>query len=391
MTTVQLTDEQLVLAQVQPTPEQTAAAWTVLPGRVLDLNWAEIALLAIQHRVEGIVEEALRLSGCADQVSASVLSTLRRRADLADARYVACYDALVALHRQAPDVVANLVFFKGATLIGLYNAPHHRMLGDFDFIVPEDSYGELRAAFDRLGFWEKPGRNGPTFFGQAANPQIGCEYVVFDVHLQAPAKYNRTEASLDGLWLSSTEPYVLGEIECRRLDKELEMLELLAHMSEHAGSWIHACLDDDVRLIRLLDVELLCASGGVSGARVGELARRFGLHGEVALGLGLVAAVRGDLPAPLAELREHADAAADLVDAVALPDGRIETWITPARQRVFLTNRAACALRMMPADRRHRDDWFDWREGLIEGQEDVAAIARQVRDRLHTSANAGQP
>jgi len=37
---------------------------------------------------------------------------------------------------------------------------------------------------------------------------------------------------------------------------------------------------------------------------------------------------------------------------------------------------------MMPADSRRRDDWFDWRKGLVRGQEDVAGIAAEAARRL---------
>ena len=392
MNALRLTDEQLVIAEIQPRPGDTASRWTVLPHRVLELDWAEIALLAVQHRVEGILEEALKIHGCADQVSPSVLSLLRRRADLAEARYIGCYDALVELNRIASAVVAELVFFKGATLTPLYDAPHHRMVGDFDFIVPSGLYPDLRAALGRLGFWEKPGRNGPTFFGEVRNPKSGGEYVAFDVHLDAPPKYNRTDASIQRVWQNATEPHMIGEVACRRLERDLELLELLIHASEHAARWIHICLkavnerlwviEDDIRLIRLLDVELLCAGGGVKADRVTELSSQLCLEGELALGLAQLAAVRGGLPAPLGELRHLADAAAELVDAVALPDGRIVTWAAPIRQRAFTTDRASRALLMMPPDRRHRDDWFDWRQGLTNGKEDVAEIARRLQEAL---------
>jgi hypothetical protein len=384
-----LTDEQLVISQIQPTPEQTADAWEVLPVSALTLNWAEVALLATQHRVEGILESTLRLVGCADQVSTSVLSGLRRRADLADARYQACYQALMTLWEDAPEIVAELVFFKGASLASLYEAPHHRMLGDFDFIVPAEQLDNLRRVFEHRGYWEKPGRNGPTFFGNCPSPQAGAEFVCFDLHVAAPPKYHRTESSLDRVWLNDTEPFSLGEVKCRRLSAELELLELLVHAAEHASSWIHVCLDDDVRLIRLLDVELLCARRAVDADRVVQLSSQLDLDGELALGAAQLAALRGQLPQALASLQSHVEAGRDFLDHVALPDGRIEQFSTPLAKRAFVSNRNALALMMMPADKQHRQVWFDWRKGLIDGKEEVASIAAMARHRFARGADHG--
>jgi len=382
MTFASLSAEQLVIAQIQPTVEATVAGWTLRPDNALDLDWAPILLLANQHRVEGLLEGALKAAGCADQVPTSVLSVLRRRADLAESRYQACVEMLRALYAEAPDLVSGLVFFKGARLLPLYEAAHHRMLGDFDLIVAEDRFEELRRVFEKLGFWEKPGRNGPTFFGNPRTPRAGCEYVAFDIHLAAPAKYNRSELALDAMWLTESVPYAIGEVPCRGLSGELELLELLVHASEHASSWIHVCLDDDVRLIRVLDVERLCASTTVDAGRVAELGHRFGLAGELALGLAQVEALRGALPPELSVLHEYAAAGAPFVDEVALPDGRFERFDTPLARRAFRTDRSAMALRMVAPDKRHRRAWFDWRHGLTEGQEDVAAIAARARERI---------
>jgi hypothetical protein len=383
------TDEQNVIAQLGATAEQSVRAWTALPARCLELNWPQIGVLALQHRVEGLLCAALSAAGCADQVSASVLSMLRRQAARAEARYRACYDALVELADRAPELVAELVFFKGAGLATRYESQAHRMLGDFDLIVAADRGDELRHHLLALGFWEKPGRNGPTYFRDASDrPLAGVEPACFDVHVDAPPKYNRTDVTRGPLWLSSTEPYVLGGVRCRRLPVEIELVELVVHASEHALSWIHACVDDDVRMIRHLDVEILCAQEPVDAGRIGQLARELGLAGEFALGLAVHEALRGGLPPVLAPLRPMAAAVRDLVDVVAMPDGGLATWPVPLAERAFRTDRGALALAMMPAERRHRDLWFDWRRGLLEGREDVAAIAHRAAARLPSSLSA---
>ncbi|MFF9573082.1 nucleotidyltransferase family protein [Streptomyces sp. NPDC014685] len=367
-------------------PDQTAENWRKSFGGGIDpfleIDWAQVCLLALQHRVEGLLAAGLRASGAQEATPVSVLSALGRRSELAEVRYTACYDVLRELERREPGLVHDLVFFKGAHLATLYDSPAQRMVGDFDFIVAGERLEQLRGLFLSLDFWEKPGKNGPTFFGPALDPQLGSTRVVFDVHLDAPPKYNRTGQSTGAVWRSSAERMLLGEVPCLRLPRELELLEVLVHATEHAGSWLHVCLDDDVRLIRHLDVELLCASGEVDGSRVGELARQLGLTGELAVGLAMQRALRGALPAALEPLTAWADAAADLVDVIALPEGGTVTWDEPLDSRAFRTDRSTRALAMMPAGSRRRDEWFDWRKGLVRGQEDVAQIAGQASERL---------
>ncbi|GAA4929067.1 hypothetical protein GCM10025331_10970 [Actinoplanes utahensis] len=373
------------MAQLAATPGRSARQWTDLPERCLELNWPEIGVLALQHRVEGLLCAALTEAGCADQVPASVLSMLRRQAARAEARYRTCHDALAELAGRAPNLVSELVFFKGAGIATRYESRAHRMLGDFDLIVAEDRADELRRHLLELGFWEKPGRNGPTYFRNTSDlPEAGVEPACFDVHVDAPPKYNRTEVTRGPLWLSSTEPSVLGGIACRRLPVEMEIVELISHSSEHALSWIHVCVDDDVRMIRHLDVELLCEQEQVDAGRVGKLAQELGLTGEFALGLAVHEALRGGLPPVLEPLRPLVEPVRDLVDVVALPDGRLETWPVPLAERAFRTDRGALALAMMPDGRRHRDQWFHWRQGLLEGSEDVAAIAHRAEERVRS-------
>ena len=378
-----LTDEQRVIAETAATPGQTGAAWTVLPQRSLDLNWAEICFLAQQHRVEGLLLDSLDVVGITDEVPATLLSTLHRRAHLAEVRYQAYHAALADVAHLAPELVAEFVFFKGAGIAPRYDSPRHRGLNDFDFIVSAEHDDDLRKVFDQLDFREKPGRNGPTYFGESRTADLGSGYVVFDVHLTAPPKYNRPSESIGEVWLASAEPNKLGTIDCRRLPIDLEVLELLVHASEHALSWIHVCLDDDVRLIRHIDVELLCAQETVSADTIAGHARAQGLTGELALGLAFQLILRGTLPPALEPLRPHAEAVTDLVDLVALPDGRIEQVPTPLAGRAFRTDRASEALRMVPPGTRSRKHWFHWHHGLSDGRrEDVGEIARRAADRV---------
>jgi hypothetical protein len=380
------TVEQRVVAEIRATAEDTVSAWTDLPAGCLDVNWGEVGLLALQHRVEGLLHESLELAGCADQVPVSMLSTLRRRADLAETRYRACYDALLAVAGRAPELVAEMVFFKGADLAGRYASPAHRMVRDFDVIVPDNRADDVRRVFGELDFWEKPGRHGPMFVGSVKNPQIGSEYVVFDVHIDRPAGDGETGRS--SRWLEAAVPAVIGEVTCRRLPPGFALLELLAHAGEHALSWIQVCLDNDVRLIRHLDVDVLCATGEIDAVALVELARRSTMEGQLAIGLAVHRAVRGGLPPVLEAIEAHADAVADIVDVVALPDGRMVEWTVPLHERAYRSDRAARALAMMPAPSRHRGQWFDWRRGLLNGAEDVAALTRRAARRLESRPQA---
>lgn len=374
------TVEQRVVAGVRATAEDTVEAWTDLPAGCLDVNWGEVGLLAMQHRVEGLLHESLELAGCADQVPVSMLSSLRRRADLAETRYRACYDALLTVAARAPDLVADMVFFKGADLATRYASPAHRMVRDFDLIVSEECADDVRRLFEGLDFWEKPGRNGPTYVGSVKNPQIGSEYVVFDVHVDRPTGDGETGRS--SRWLEAAVPARIGEVACRRLPPGFALVELLAHAGEHALSWIQVCLDNDVRLIRHLDVDVLCSTGEIDAAAVADLARRSNVEGQFAVGLAVHRAVRGALPPALVALEGLADAVADIVDTVALPDGRLVEWTVALHERAYRGDRAALALAMMPARARHRGQWFDWRRGLLNGSEDVAGLIRRAARRL---------
>ena len=131
--------EQRVVAEVSHSPALTVESWTVLPQRCLDLDWSRITFLALQHRVEGLLYDALDLAGIAEQIPATAVSTLARRARLAEARHGSFMEALTELARRAPDQVAGMVFFKGARLMPLYASPRHRGL------ARKIGVGEIRA------------------------------------------------------------------------------------------------------------------------------------------------------------------------------------------------------------------------------------------------------
>jgi hypothetical protein len=376
-----------LVAAVQRTPAATARAWALRadgPGPGLD--WAELLLVSLQHRVEGLVHDGLAELGWSERVSPAVLSTLRRRAHLAEARYQANCDAFAELGRAAPEVAASLVAFKGARIAPLYDAPTHRMVGDFDVIVAPADAEALRDALRRLGYWEKPGGNGPTYFRDVPGGAQGTDFVALDVHVGSPLKYNRAGASDGSPWLALSEEHAIGDVRCRRLPVELELIELLNHAHEHAGSWVRATLEDDVRLIRLLDVELLVAAGGADAGQFRGLVRELGVEAEIALGLWQVSELRGGLPGWLAEEQPAADRVAELAECYADPSGELRRWPLPLRERAFRSDRAALALALAPEGAQSRGEWFDWRRGLVRGREPVGELAARARALLEAAA-----
>lgn len=337
------------------------------------VDWAEFLLLCLQHRIEGIAFDALETIGWDEVASPTAVSALRRRAALADARFQANYRALREMAAVAPDLVESLIFIKGAVLTPLYEAATHRMVGDFDTIVASERAPELGRLLRELGYWEKPGKNGPTYFRESA-AGLTLNYVALDVHIDIPMKYSRSDQALALPWSDLSVPHMIGEVRCRRPRDELHVVTLLAHLYEHAASWIHAVLEDDLRLIRILDVELLADTKTFDPHLLRTLVEHDGLRTEVILGLCQVRAIRGAVPQIFDFAPQLMAAVEHWAETLALPDGRLEVWPASLSERAFDAGRATTALKMMTGDGRRRSHWFDWRKGLIRGSEPVARI-----------------
>ena len=58
-------------------------------------------------------------------------------------------------------------------------------------------------------------------------------------------------------WAGHLVPHVVGDVKVQRATAPLEAAHLLVRLFHHAASWLSWTMEDDVRLIRTLDVELL--------------------------------------------------------------------------------------------------------------------------------------
>ncbi|MGW0998190.1 nucleotidyltransferase family protein [Streptomyces sp. NPDC002520] len=382
------TAERALIARLSVDHSAAVEACAPLLHRAIDLDWARICLLAVQHRVEGLLMDTLDAVGCTDRTPPSVVSTLRRRAQLAEARTAAILAKAEEVHRRSPGCFDDLVLYKGITLAGRYRSAAHRMVSDLDAVVAEGDFERIRRALLASGFAERQGYRGSSFYAEPASSQIGVDHVMFDLHLEPLPRF-RQEHLKGAFWRlphRSTEVFHLvpDVLEARRYGAAESVLLSLVYLAEHAASWIHACFEDDIRLVKMLDVELLCAQESVSGADVRGLAEEGRVLGATLLGAALLVAVRGAMPASLAPLLgDIGDPAGltDLLDLVALPDGTLARWPMSVDERVFRTDRSGLALGMAPGGRQSRRDWHDPHGLLLTDREQVSAIMELAEGR----------
>lgn len=356
--------------------------WTGAQPDPTSIDWGTFLLAALQHRVEGFCLEALRELEWDGVAPPSVLSALDRRASLAEARFQLHYRALQELRDLDPELVQELVLFKGAVLAADYRHVSQRMMGDFDILVPVDRLAELTQRLRQLGYWEKTGRNGPTYFRDEAG-DIGASHVCLDVHVGVPTKYGRNHRSdASTYWIDHAEPYELGDVACRRVRPSLEVTNLFVHLYEHAASWLHWALEDDLRLIRIIDIERLANRHAVTAEDVRQHADKLGVMPQTALAAAIIQTVRGELPVGLTGMRDLGDRVSDLAELVAMPDGDIVRPQFDLIDRMFRVSKATDALRLLPVEERDRTRWFDWKRGLLKGSEPVDEIVSRAAEVL---------
>lgn len=374
-------DEQSVVAAVGSDPIGTAQAWGMLDGKVLELDWPQICMLVVQHRVEGLFVDALNVSDWYDQVPPSVLSMLRYRARLAEVRVAAIRDKVALVHSQAPDLLQHLVLYKGITMTSLYSGNTHRMVSDLDVVVSEADFPAVRQELIRAGFTERDSVRGSSFYAEPVSPQVGCDYVMFDLHFEPLPRFTRSSVA-DSVWRTAeVEPFdvIPGRLQAQRFAPNHAVLIALVYLAEHAASWIQTCLEDDIRLIKMIDIELLCRDDRVNAGRIWELAVRAGVAGMAMLGLALLRAIRVGVPPPLLTLVDRSARLDGLCEMIALPDGTLGRWSTPVAERAFRTDRSTTALRMVPGPHQRRRDWHDV-HGLPRTDVEAVSAIRALAD-----------
>jgi hypothetical protein len=378
--------ERELVSTLKPHRSTMDHARTGLASCALDLDWARLTTLAIQHRVEGLLVDAATAAGFDDQMPPSALSTLRRRAELAEAREGALRTAFERLLETGLFPLDTLVVYKGAALVHLYDEARHRMISDIDLLTVRTALPTLRKAFAASGYRERATPSGPAFVGPPPAVQIGCDFVVFDIHLDPLPRFHRPRESPAADWLELTAPLQFAGTECKTLIPGSALLIALVYLGEHAVSWVRACLEDDLRLIKVIDVELLCQSTSIDAASLMRHAQERQLVGACALGLAVVLSTRGALPAPLLPLSKMAETASQLLDYVAIPGGAIAKWLEPFSVRAFATDRSSQALRLMPTGQQHRRMWYDAHLGPNTGAENVMVVTTAAQDLVTTGS-----
>jgi len=385
---------------IGPDVHATARAWRDHPDwaelaqcGAPGVDWASVLVLALRHNLSQLLLDALDAAGVADNIPVMIAEELAFRSELVAARYTELVAALCELAAVEPAVIARSVLLKGGALMTEYDKPAYRPMNDFDVLFSNDDFVVLEPRFAQFGYWRKESLNGPTYYRNRDRP--GGPLCI-DVHVAGPSKYWRPDDALVK-WLPDARPFTgPGGIACRRLPPELELLNVVTHIHEHLGSWIHALGDDDLALVRLFDVELLTQRRPIDVQRCWELAVEQKLQGEFALGLWAVAQVRGRLPDSLAALAPATDLVADTGELVALPGGEFAKWPVPLRERAYLINRTHLAFRVLRdglpdptrvnvADPDRIDAWRDWyRESgfKTELREHVEGLGARARERL---------
>lgn len=375
--------EGTLIAAVDVTPAVTAERWNRLSQfeRPRQFEWSRFLALAIQHRVEGLVVDAFTILQAADLLPPSAWTVLKHRSRLARERT----DALVAAAQRVEEMdsgfFSGLTLYKGMTMVGRYREQHHRMVSDLDAVVAEHQMPRVRRVLNDAGFVEKQGFRGSAFYAEPHKPQIGVDHVLFDLHFEPLPRFASASAR-EHIWSDGRrEPFSLGGgVDAVRFGVNESLLIALVHLAEHAASWIHVCVEDDVRMIKALDVELLCLEPEVNAARLLYLARTLGVLGSATMGAAWIRVLRGEVPLSLQPLLSGPDVD-DLLDLIALPDGQIGSWTVPAAERVFLSDRRALALGMMGGGQTRVRDWYDPAAVLPTVRERVGAIVDRANTR----------
>jgi hypothetical protein len=156
-----------LVSSITPSVEHTVARWSEEVLEPAAIDWSGVLLGALQHRVEGLCADALRLAGWHDAAPPSAVWLLDRRRLAAEARFQAHYFALRELGESDPDLAARLVVVNGAALVRLYATTSHRLLGDVDLLVPPQLGDRLARWAQAAGFWRSRAPTASPTSGRA--------------------------------------------------------------------------------------------------------------------------------------------------------------------------------------------------------------------------------
>jgi hypothetical protein len=377
-----------MISSITYEPNATGETWLNLSTNRFpsEVSWSEFLVLAIQHRVAGIAYDALRVLGWQDRIAATIHNELVYACEATELYHAELCEALQQLADADPASVSRAVLLKGATMYPRYSKAYHRPMSDFDILVSEKDFSRLEPVFDSLGYWKKESLNGPTYYRKSRNaPGNLC----MDVHVLGPSKYHRPDSAITMDWLDSSEPYDHAGIACRRLRSDFEFINLVTHAHEHLASWLHVTDDDDIRLIRFLDMELFLDTTPLDTQSVWEVALELDLHGEFALGLWAWARIRGSLPEGITSLAPLVEVVDEVGELCAIPDGRLAHWEVPVAERAFLIERGSLAFDLLPeglytpGTPKRWQRWHDWymhrSTSVTAGRENVELIAERAR------------
>jgi hypothetical protein len=362
-------------------PERTAREWLARSPSVPDqVDWAELLLLALRHRLCGLLVDSLAAAGWLDAIPPTIHEQLHHWAGMARVRQLELEAALRELADRHPAEVGRVVLLKGAAIYGDYRERTHRLMADFDTLFSAEDFARVEPSFAELGYWRKESLNGPTYYRASDGPEGRMS---LDVHVLGPSKYYRPEEALSPKWLTETEPYEVGGVALSRPRPVWQLVNVVTHAHEHLHSWIHAVAEDDIRSIRFLDAELLLERHDVDPAQAWALAEELGLQGEYALGLWCWHQVRG-LPERLAGALPLVERLDEVGELTALPRGRFARWPVPLAERAWLTDRLALALSLEPEHSGPNwgglQEWYRTQGMVAEQRENVEGIAEKARE-----------
>lgn len=364
-------------------PERTAADWLAAsPEFPVEVDWADLLLIALRHRLPGLLLDALKAANWLDMLPVRVYEHLEHFAKTAAWKQRELEVALAELAERHPAEVSRAVLLKGGGTYGLFRSPTHRMMNDFDLLFSGDDYDAVRDTFADLGYWVKESLNGPTYYRRSAGPD---GRMCLDMHVIGPSKYSRSDESLSSGWLTETEPFEAGGVSIRRSTPAWHLVNVVSHTHEHLHSWTHAVGEDDLNVVWFLDAELIVAERGADPAEAWQVATDLGLLGEYALGLWAWKQVRGALPAAFAAYEPAIELLHEVGNTAAMPFGRFGTWPVPLAERAWYPEQLELALSLDPSRKdRHWADLEEWyrTRGMLEAErehpEEIAARARDL-------------